>query len=195
VITPSAIERDLKASSFASPSYCTEVTLTPLVAPLRLTNMMASPRSWITASLLAFAFVAAALYVHTFFAAPAAYIIPVFHISNLGLFATAIICGRKWGAVVTAPRWVANVWRGLILFTLLNFALALSGGMPVQKDGQFFKRSVSAKLFVVETAVDAVEYGKLQSGEFRIFASVWIALDLGGGFLLLSTGTITRKEL
>ena len=153
--------------------------------------MTASLRSWITGLLLAFSFVAGVPYVDTFLAAPASFILAVFHILNLSLLATAIICGRKWGAVVAAPRWFVNVWRGLILFALLNFALLLSGGRPLRKDGQLFRRSVSATL----SAVDAVEYGKLQSAEFRFFASVWIALDLGGGLLLWSTGTITRKEL
>ncbi len=128
-----------------------------------------------------FAFVASVLYAASFFRPPFRGSLFLFMILNLAFWMVALTMGRDRGEARlsfrfprTTPSSLKPLKILLPVFCIANLIPVLLGGTPIEKDGQFLKKTISGTI----REVGKDEYSKLECAEERLFSGVWYSLDI-----------------
>jgi hypothetical protein len=100
---------------------------------------------------------------------------------NLAFWMVALTIGRDRGEAKLSFRFPKAVPSNLktlkVLlpaFCVFSLIPVLLGGTPIQRDGQFLRKTVTG----VIREVSKDEYSKLECAEERLFSGVWFSLDI-----------------
>ena len=140
-------------------------------------------------ALVSFCFAAAALglYALTFVQPPHTPLLFVFVFFNLAFGVLAIALGRnahdpkmRLTFPRRFPRWVKPL--GVIggVFVALNFVLLFWGGTPIDRDGRFFRKTLSGAIQEISLS----QYENLEASSQRSFSAFWLFFDVGLGLTL-----------